>query len=93
MLTQRLYAFWKDDGFPYCCGGEVMEISSNGHVVIVGYGKGYEFKPFLIVPYKQGIEIESQLRQIENDYTTAKSTLHENYVKMLASVIRIPVKD
>lgn len=69
---QRLYAFWKYDGYPYILGAEVIQFFENGSVECVGYA-GYAFKPVKILPLKQGAILKEKLRQLEKDRQKAKA--------------------
>jgi hypothetical protein len=90
MLTQRLYAFWKYDQFPFVLGGEVTAMQSDGSVETVGYGKGYWFTPFKIVPLADGRKIAKELERLRAEYRQAQATLAKEFVDKRNQVITIP---
>ena len=59
-MTQSLYAFWKYDNFQKCLGGEVKSIEKNGLISTHKYDGDYYFKPFIILPIKEGLDLQKK---------------------------------
>lgn len=53
MPSQRLWAFWRYDTFPYMLGAPVKEVLEDGWVTVEGY-TGMKFRPIKLLPLKQG---------------------------------------
>ena len=73
--SRKKFAFWKYDLFPFILGGEVSKTLEGGQVEIVGFGPGYNFKPFLITSYADGVTLHEKLEQIKKNYEQARVTL------------------
>ena len=86
----KLYAFWKYDQFPCVLGGEVTNMSTDGSVETIGYGKGSWFTPFKLVPLTEGRRIMSELNQLEHEYHVAQSNLAKEFVDRRNKLITIP---
>ena len=79
--VKGLYAFWRYDQYPYVTGGTIVDINENGYVECKEYGRGYRFKPLLILPVKQGKELRHQLELLEQSYRKAKAQLRDEWEK------------
>lgn len=90
MITQRLYAFWKYDLFPFVLGGEITSMTSDGKVETVGYGKGYYFNPFKIVPLTEGKRIAKELEILRAEHQKATAKFNQEFNARVASIITIP---
>jgi len=89
-MKQRLYAFWKYDHFPYVLGGEVTKMLPDGAVETVGYGKGFSFTPFKIVPLEEGKKIVAQLQSLKDAKNKAEAEHRKEWNKRLEEIIKIP---
>ena len=77
--TQKQYAFWRHDQFPFFLGGVVREMTVNGWVEIEGYGKGHMFNPVRIVPLKAGLVIKRKLDSLKKERAAHLKTMNENF--------------
>lgn len=89
---QKLFAFWKYDGWPtnQCLGGTITHMRPDGLIESENYGKGSYFKPFLILPEKQGKERMQLLKQLDADYRYEWDILKKKYAARHADLITIP---
>lgn len=90
MENKRLYAFWKYDQFPFCLGGEVTDIRADGSVETVGYGTGYYFKPFLILPLEEGKKIAAELGKLREEHRIAIEAVDFTYTQKVKKLVQIP---
>jgi hypothetical protein len=89
-MNKKLYAFWKYDRFPFCLGGEVTDMRADGSVETVGYGPGFYFKPFLLLPLKEGKEKARELENLKNVYNESKKQLTKVFTDKAEKIIQIP---
>lgn len=92
MDTTRLIAIWGQSDFPHYLGGEVTQwkkVEGNhlGAVETKEFGKGYWFRPLIVVPYEMGREILDNLKALNVEYKAKKDELHEVYMKKLRKII------
>ncbi len=73
-------AFWKYDRFPYCLWGTVTKIHDHDSNLIETkeFGKGYYFKPFLILSDDLAKPIIESLKKLKNDKQIEEE---KNYIK------------
>ena len=74
----ELFAFWKYDLFPYVHCGKVKELKNNG-VVEVETMKGYNFKSFKLTNLQEGIKLQEQLKQLEQEYNDEILVINNKY--------------
>lgn len=89
-MNQELFAFWKNDLFPYCLGGKIEKIEDGGNVYIPSY-QTY-FKPIIILPAEQGIKIKEQLIELSYEYKKEQEALKEKYMKKLNEIIPFKIE-
>ena len=89
-MKLKLYAFWKYDLFPFVLGGTVTDIRSNGSVETEGYGQGFYFKPFMIVPNEDGKVIMAKLRNLQDEYRIAQVKLNNEFMNRRNAIIKVP---
>lgn len=80
-MTEKLYAFWQYDFFPYVSGGSILSFNKDGRVEC---GTGFYYKPILVVPEKTGREIKERLAHLEHDYREALGKVKVDFNKVLA---------
>lgn len=78
-LTDKLYAFWRYDQFPYFLGAEILHMHSSGSIEPKGY-KGYRFFPVCILPLGAGKRIHEELKKLEEAYKSAQEKLRKEYM-------------
>jgi hypothetical protein len=59
-MSQKLFAFWGYDIFPYVLGGEVEELKADGDVTVKGY-RGMKFTPIKLFPLAKGRKIHEEI--------------------------------
>jgi len=89
-MKQKLYAFWRYDHFPYVLGGEITQILPDGSVETFGYGKGFYFQPFKIVPVAEGRKIQAKLDELRVNEREAFKEHHEEWENKVKAVIDFP---
>lgn len=82
-INQKLFAFWKYDGFPtkQCLGAEIEEFGKNGSIMPAGYGYCY-FKPFKICLFTEGQAINEELKALDIAYNKELKALKDKYSKL-----------
>lgn len=73
-MNQQLFAFWKYDVFPYILGAAVLEMKSDGRVVVEGYG-GAAFQPVKLLPLDAGRKLWEQLKELRIEHDVAEQRL------------------
>jgi|14BtaG_2_1085337.scaffolds.fasta_scaffold74713_3 hypothetical protein len=68
-MEQELFAFWKYDLPPYALCGKISKIDEAGRVYVVAF-QGW-FKPILILPLAEGLELKSKLKEAASEYENA----------------------
>lgn len=91
-MKKKLFAFWRYDQFPYVLCGPIMDMRDDGCVTVDGYGKGYWFAPFKILPEESGRELRAKLTQLEDDYKIAMDKLHQENVAKLKKLLPEAIK-
>lgn len=84
-----LMAFWEYDHFPYCLGGGIKQFTNTGNVTVVGYD-GMVFKPFMIVPYAAGLELQEKIKAVEQTRSADIRAVETKHNKALASLLPVP---
>jgi hypothetical protein len=79
MKTQKLYAFWSYDQFPYVLSGTVTKINDDSSVETEEYGSGYCFTPVKIVPLKAGLIIKQELDEMKETRRQKLDALREKF--------------
>lgn len=82
-MEQKLIAFWKYDREPFVLSGEVESFTSDGYVMVKGYG--YAFNPIKILPYDEGIKVKDKIEElgrstrvkIAETYAECKNSVNE----------------
>src|SRR6185369_9134301 len=78
-MTKRVFAFWCHDTFPYLLGGEVSDISENGRVETVEYGRGFWFQPVFILPLEKGRQVLKDLGGLRVRHDDALSEIRGKF--------------
>ncbi len=81
----KQYAFWKHDVYPYVLGGEVTEMSDEGHVRAHGWGS-YWFKPFKIVPLRAGRIFKRALEKLQDGERKAQKVHGHEWTAKVAAL-------
>ena len=89
-MKQKLYAFWKNDLFPFVLGGTVTSIHKGGSVETEGYGQGFYFEPFKMVPNDEGKEIAAKLNALRTEFRIAKAKLEAEFMERRNAIIKVP---
>jgi hypothetical protein len=91
MLEQRLYAFWRYDGFPtrQCLGGEVSKFVKDGFVERIG-SLGYFYRPFKICLLQEGVVIQAQLDHLDIEYKKELDKLKRKYSQLHNQILEVP---
>ena len=66
MREQVLYAFWKNDRFPYLLWGQIDSFTKHGLVIVPSYAMN--FRPLLILPESSAKELIRNLELLTKDY-------------------------
>ncbi len=85
--TQGLFAFWKNDTFPYLLGGNVTRMDYNGRVETSEYGKNHWFLPVKILPKGAGENLLAKLKELETERRASLDTFNEGWRKRLRDTI------
>ena len=83
--TNKDYAFWKYDRFPFVLGGEVTGFRGDGWVETENYGWGCYFKPIKIVPLEDGLAMQEELDKQQSDYERLMESVKELSLTKLKS--------
>jgi len=81
----KLMAFWGYDKKPYLLCGEVVSFDKKGNAYIKEYG-GY-FKPVLILPYSEGLELSKELKNMAERYDEKIKELNRDFSENLRGYI------
>ena len=73
-----------------CLGGTIAHMRPDGLIESENYGKGSYFRPFLILPEKQGKERMQLLKQLDADYRKEWDTMKNKYAVKHMELINIP---
>lgn len=84
----KRYAFWKYDLFPYMLSGEIIgqckvKWPGKDYYEIAGYGKGYYFRPFLIIRGAKGEKLKKCIEILGVQYRQAQLSLRLDYNQKL----------
>jgi hypothetical protein len=74
----ELFAFWKYDFFPFIHGDKVTKLGNKGVVETVKC-PGYSFQSFRLTNLEEGIELNNQLKELEQQYNIAVLALNNIY--------------
>jgi len=83
---EKLRAFWKYDLFPYVLSGEIVRMDYDGDIEAKEYGRGNIFHPIKIYPNETGIEIQSALEFLTNEYNEKCQQLLTEYKTKIIDV-------
>lgn len=81
MTETRIYAFWRHDSFPYTLGGEITKIYADGSVETAEFGRGFRFKPFLLLPLNAGKRLAEKLKLLRAQELTARKKHDRTWAK------------
>jgi hypothetical protein len=84
--TQRFYAVWKYDLFPFFLCGPVKEIRSGGRVTVEGYD-GMLFVPVKILPEDEGREMKKELKDLEMRHRAAVKKFNADWRALVDAVV------
>lgn len=87
-------AFWKYDQYPYVLSGTVAGVppSNTNAVETVEYGKGWHFKPIIILPDDEGKVISDKLCELRAQYDQELDALRERYIRLRNEVAPFMIK-
>ena len=91
MKTKQI-AFWRHDTFPFCLWGEILNENTGsypgpGHYEIQGYGKGFWFQPFMILPESEAKPIMERLSYLKMERRTRMFQVEEDFTILLKAVL------
>lgn len=78
-MTNKLYAFWRNDVYPYVLGGPVTKMDEEGRVQTRNYGPGHWFTPIKLLPHKSATKLLEELAKLREEYLQALSVLNADY--------------
>lgn len=84
---QKLFAFWKYDGFPYMLGAEVVRFTENGRVVAKGFEGYATFEPIAIIPLDRGLELKAKLEKLRAEQRKAEEAFRAEWKKKSAALL------
>lgn len=87
-MEQKVIAFWEYDQFPNILCGEVVKFRRNGSVETIQYGKGYYFKPVILLPYDDGMILKEKLDCIEKEFDDATNLIKAEYNEKLEKILK-----
>lgn len=86
-MTEKIWAFWKYDTYPYLNSGPVKRITDEGYATVDNYGGG-TFKQEFVLNEKQGKTLQFELDVLERDFNKAKEELTKIYKEKLDNVLK-----
>jgi hypothetical protein len=80
------YMFWAYDQFPFLLGAKVQKILPSGFVAPEGYGN-YAFRPLLLLPEKEALELLGKIKAIEAEYNKAHNEMQRAFRAQICAVL------
>jgi hypothetical protein len=79
--TDRLFAFWGNDLYPYVLGDEVVEMDDNGNIKAKAYGG--RFKPIKILPLEAGQKLMAEIKAVSDAQRRALKAFNKEWLERL----------
>jgi hypothetical protein len=89
-VNLKLFAFWRYDAYPFVLGGEITKMREDGAVEVQGFGSGFWFHPFKIVPLAEGERIKRELESLERALKAEIKKLQVEFLLRRDAVIQVP---
>ena len=87
--TQKLMAFWYNHGcYPQILCGEITHFLYNGRIETREFGHSATFKPLLVMPFKEGKELECELNKLKNKHMMALKEFEQSFQDQLQDLFK-----
>lgn len=88
--VKGLFAFWRNDLYPYVLGAEIDAMSDKGSVHAPSYSTSYAagwFTPIKVMPAKAGRALHEKINQMRIDHAVARVQLDAEWNEMLFNLL------
>lgn len=82
----KLYAFWRNDTFPYVLGGKVTNMDDFGNVQVEGYSS-YKFKPIRLMPAGAGAELHTKIKAVATAHKAAMARVEKEHRDRVVEIL------
>lgn len=86
-MTEKIWAFWEYDRYPYLLSGPVKRITDEGYATVDNYG-GATFRHNFVLNAKQGKSLQFELDVLEAKFSKEKEELTKIYKEKLDNVLK-----